>query len=395
MSLAVIVEADGGARGNPGPAGYGAVVRDAATGSVLAERAEAIGVTTNNVAEYSGLIAGLLAALELGATDVEARLDSKLVVEQMTGRWRVRQPHLQPLASEAAALVRRLGRVRFQWVPREQNKHADRLANEAMDAEAGVSRPRTETPDAEPGADTGADTEADAEADAGPSLAAAAQTAPPASWTGATGEPTRFVLLRHAQTEHSAAGRYSGRGDVPLTPLGERQAEALARRLAEKDPSIADGAAAVVTSPLQRCSRTAELVAAALAAPLTVHSGLTEVDFGAWEGLTFAEAAARHPRLHPRWLADSAVAAPDGESFDAVHRRVRRARDELIAEYGGATVVVVSHVTPIKTLLRMALDAGPSLFFRLHLDLASVSIAEFFPDGAAVVRLVNDTSHLP
>jgi probable phosphoglycerate mutase len=370
-TLAVIVEADGGARGNPGPAGYGAVVRDAATGAVLAERAEAIGVTTNNVAEYSGLIAGLRAAAELGATDVEVRLDSKLVVEQMSGRWQVRQSHLKPLANEAAALVRGLGRVRFQWIPRSRNTHADRLANEAMDA-----------------AQTG-------ESEPAPSLAAAAQTAPPAFWTGATGTPTRFVLLRHAQTEHSAARRYSGRGDVPLTPLGERQAEALARRLSEKHPSIADGVAAVITSPLRRCTRTAELAATALAAPLVVHSGLTEVDFGAWEGRTFAEAAASHPQLHSRWLADSSVATPGGESFDAVHRRVRRVRDELIAEYGAATLVLVSHVTPIKTLLRMALDAGPSLLYRLHLDLASLSIAEFYPDGAAVVRLVNDTSHLP
>jgi len=383
VTLAVIVEADGGARGNPGPAGYGAVVRDAASGAVLAERAEGIGITTNNVAEYSGLIAGLRAAAELGATDVEVRLDSKLVVEQMSGKWKVRQPHLQPLAGEAAALVRRLGRVRFVWVPRARNRHADRLANEAMDAQAGVSRPAASDADEEP---PSAET---------PSLAAAAQTAPPASWIGASGQPTRLLLLRHAQTEHSAARRYSGRGDVPLTPLGERQAEALARRLSDKHPSTTEGVAAVVTSPLRRCGRTAELVAAALAAPLIVHDGLTEVDFGAWEGLTFAEAAASHPELHPRWLADSSVAAPGGESFDAVHRRVRRARDELIASYGAATLVLVSHVTPIKTLLRMALDAGPSLFFRLHLDLASLSIAEFYPDGAAVVRLINDTSHLP
>jgi ribonuclease H / adenosylcobalamin/alpha-ribazole phosphatase len=373
----VIVEADGGSRGNPGPAGYGAVVRDAATGEVLVERAEGLGVTTNNVAEYAGLIAGLRAAVELGATEVEVRMDSKLVVEQMTGRWKVRQPHLQPLVSEAAALVRRLGRVRFTWVPRSRNRHADRLANEAMDAQAGDPR-------------GGASPEAEADPSLAPSLAEAAQTAPPASWIGATGTPTRFLLLRHAQTEHSAARRYSGRGDVPLTPLGERQAEAAARRL-----SKAGGVAAVITSPLQRCARTASLIATALAVPLVVYDGLTEVDFGAWEGLTFAEAAARDPELHQRWLADSSVATPGGESFDAVHRRVRRVRDELIASHGGATLVIVSHVTPIKTLLRMAMDVGPSLLYRLHLDLASLSVAEFYPDGAASVRLVNDTSHLP
>jgi ribonuclease HI len=134
----VIVEADGGSRGNPGPAGYGAVVLDAATEEVLAERAAGIGVATNNVAEYRGLIAGLQAARELGATDVEVRMDSKLVVEQMSGRWRVKHPAMQPLAAEAAALVRRLGRVRFGWVPRSRNTRADALANRAMDEQAAL-----------------------------------------------------------------------------------------------------------------------------------------------------------------------------------------------------------------------------------------------------------------
>ncbi len=136
----VQMEADGGARGNPGPAGYGAVVRDAATGEVLAERSAAIGVATNNVAEYSGLIAGLTAAAELGARQVDVRMDSKLVVEQMSGRWRIKHPGLQPLARQAAALVRGFDAVRFSWIPRERNKHADALANAAMDAAADASR---------------------------------------------------------------------------------------------------------------------------------------------------------------------------------------------------------------------------------------------------------------
>jgi ribonuclease HI len=132
----LIVEADGGARGNPGPAGYGAVVIDPGTDEVLAERAEGLGVTTNNVAEYRGLIAGLRAAQELGAIDVEVRMDSKLVVEQMSGRWKVKHPAMQPLAREAAELVREIGQVAFRWVPRERNRRADALANQAMDAQA-------------------------------------------------------------------------------------------------------------------------------------------------------------------------------------------------------------------------------------------------------------------
>jgi ribonuclease H / adenosylcobalamin/alpha-ribazole phosphatase len=363
----VIVEADGGSRGNPGPAGYGAVVFDAATREVLVERAEGIGVATNNVAEYGGLIAGLRAAAQLGADDVRVRMDSKLVVEQMAGRWKVKHPSLQPLALEAQRIAREFGRIGYQWIPRAQNSHADRLANEAMDAQAGKppgKAPRAERP-------------------------APAETP---RWTGATGTPTRFLLLRHGQTELSVERRYSGRGDVALTPLGERQAKAAGQRIAVT--AGVDAETPIVSSPLGRARQTAAAVAEATGGTVTVLDGLTETDFGAWERLTFAEAAARDADLHARWLADHTLPAPDGESFDQVHRRVRRVRDALIAEHGASTVVVVSHVTPIKSLLRMGLDAGPSLLYRLHLDLASLSVVEFYPDGQASVRLVNDTSHL-
>jgi ribonuclease H / adenosylcobalamin/alpha-ribazole phosphatase len=134
VTARVVVEADGGSRGNPGPAGYGAVVRDAATGEVLAERKAGLGFTTNNVAEYSGLIAGLSAARDLGASHVDVRMDSKLVVEQMSGRWKIKHPPLQTLAQEARDLVAGFGGVTFEWIPRERNKDADRLANEAMDS---------------------------------------------------------------------------------------------------------------------------------------------------------------------------------------------------------------------------------------------------------------------
>lgn len=364
MSRRVIIEADGGSRGNPGPAGYGAVVRDADTGELLAEASGGLGRATNNVAEYSGLIAGLRAALKEGAASAEARLDSKLVVEQMSGRWQIKQPHLRPLAREAAELASQLGDVRYTWVPRARNVHADRLANEAMDTQAGFTRHRA------------------------PQATGAHGVAPP-RWTGATGPPTRMLMLRHGQTEYSAQGRYAGRAEAPLTELGEHQAAAAAARLA-----TTGGVVAVASSPLLRARQTARPVAEALDVPLTIHDGLTETDFGAWEGLTFAEARDRDPELHTQWLTDISVAPPGGESMEAVHRRVRQVRDRLIAEYGAATLIVVSHVTPIKSLLRMALDAGPSLLHRVHLDIASLSAVEFYPDGPALVRLVNDTSHL-
>ncbi|WP_344315685.1 reverse transcriptase-like protein, partial [Streptomyces rhizosphaericus] len=134
MARRFIVEADGGSRGNPGPAGYGALVRDAETGETLAEVAEYLGTATNNVAEYKGLIAGLRAAHALDpAAEVRVRMDSKLVIEQMSGRWKIKHPDMRPLAAEAKRIVPP-GQVTYEWIPRENNKHADRLANEAMDA---------------------------------------------------------------------------------------------------------------------------------------------------------------------------------------------------------------------------------------------------------------------
>jgi broad specificity phosphatase PhoE/ribonuclease HI len=350
----VVVEADGGSRGNPGPAGYGAAVFTD-DGSLLAERAEGLGIATNNVAEYQGLIAGLTAARELGATTVAVRMDSKLVVEQMSGRWQVRHEALKPLVATARDVAAGFDEVTYTWIPRAQNAHADRLANEAMDTQAGKPAPM----------DTA-----------------------PVRWTGATGTPTRFLLLRHGQTELSGERRYSGRGDVPLTDAGRQQAKAAAARLSTWEFT------AVISSPLDRARQTAAAVGSASGRQVEVHEGLVETDFGDWERLTFLEAAERDPELHRRWLGDPGVAPPNGESFDTVHARVRQTRDELVQRHAGETLVLVSHVTPIKSLLRMGLDAGPSLLFRLHLDLASLSIVEFYPDGNASVRLVNDTAHL-
>jgi probable phosphoglycerate mutase len=378
----VVVEADGGSRGNPGPAGYGAVVKDAATGEVLVERHEFLGVVTNNVAEYSGLIAGLAAAAETGASTVDVRMDSKLVVEQMSGRWKIKHPALQPLAAEARELADGFDRVTYMWIPRAENSHADRLANIAMDD--GTGRPTAKA------------ATATAAAKAAPAKLTEPDRISPVGWTGARGTPTKLLLLRHGQTEMSVDRRYSGRGDVPLTEHGRGQAAAAAKRLATMPGLIGeDGEAApIVASPLTRTKQTAQAVADALGGRVETHPGLIETDFGDWEGLTFAEAAEHDPDLHRCWLSDSSCAPPGGESFDVVYQRVSKALDDLVEQYAGRTVVVVSHVTPIKTLLRLGLDAGPSLLFRLHLDLASLSIVEFYPDGNASVRLVNDISHL-
>lgn len=208
-------------------------------------------------------------------------------------------------------------------------------------------------------------------------------------WTGATGRPTRIVLARHGQTALSVDRRYSGQGDPELTDLGATQAEKTAARLA----AIPD-LAAVVSSPLRRCLATSEPAAAAAGVPLVVDEDMIETDFGDWEGLTFREAAERDPDVHSRWLGDTAVPPPGGESFAVVRARVERGLQRIVADHPGGAVAVVSHVTPIKLAVRAGLGAGDELLFRLHLDLASVSDVRFYPDGPTSVHLVNDTSHL-
>jgi ribonuclease HI len=135
----VIVNIDGGSRGNPGPAGFGVRFVDD-DGAVVAEFGEAIGVATNNVAEYRGLLAALRYATERGYADLTVRSDSLLLVSQMRGEYKVKNPGLQALHAEARRLVSELGRVRFEHVRRELNADADRLANQAMDGKRTESR---------------------------------------------------------------------------------------------------------------------------------------------------------------------------------------------------------------------------------------------------------------
>nr|BFD85150.1 hypothetical protein StreXyl84_45510 [Streptomyces sp. Xyl84] len=496
-----VVEADGGSRGNPGPAGYGAVVLDAVTGQVLAETAGYLGTVTNNVAEYRGLLAGLRAAHALDpAATVHVRMDSKLVVEQMSGRWQIKHPDLRPLATEAARVFP-AGRVDYEWIPRERNKHADRLANEAMDAgargeqwsppaspspstaepDAGArateapaltgtapatppavsgtapttppaatardavadraKAPDTPTAPAAPGttpsgttpsgtapsgaaadpraaAAAGAESGTDADA-AQPPVAADAQTTAGAGakavgdvraaravagaeaarpvaapgWAPADlGAPATLVLLRHGETPLTPQKRFSGSGgsDPSLSAIGREQAEKAAVALARRGTIQA-----VVSSPLARTRETAAIVAARLGLPVTVDDGLRETDFGAWEGLTFGEVRERHPEDLNAWLASpDAEPTGGGESFVTTAVRIAAARDRLVAAHAGRTVLVVTHVTPIKTFVRLALGAPPESLFRMELSAASLSAVAYYADGNASVRLLNDTSHL-
>jgi probable phosphoglycerate mutase len=187
----------------------------------------------------------------------------------------------------------------------------------------------------------------------------------------------------------SAERRFAGRGDIPLTDVGHEQAAAVAASLAKRG-----GVDLVLTSPLRRAHETARAVADAVGVPLVMDEDLVETDFGSWEGMTFGEVMARWPDEMTAWMADPDVLPPNGESFAAVGARVNAALDRLLAANQGQTVVVVSHVTPIKSIVCRALLAPAAALFRFHLDVAALSEAAWFADGPALLRSLNDTSHL-
>jgi probable phosphoglycerate mutase len=289
-------------------------------------------------------------------------MDSKLVVEQMSGRWQIKHPDMKQLALQAQRIARQLGGVRYTWVPRAQNGAADALANSAMDGRP-VHR----------------DVAAEAttlEDELQPSVVPAPVVT------------TVTHLLRHGQTEHTPERRFSGRNELPLSRTGRAEAEAAAARAAEL------GIEVIVASPLRRTRETAEIVAAALGLAVEFDEDLVELDFGDLEGLTLDEARAKHPLATRRFGTDVTVAAPGGESVADVRVRVARAWERIISRHAGRTVLIVSHVTPIKLLLAAGLDTGPDVVHRVFLEAASLCTVTWSSDGRSSVRLVNDTSHL-
>lgn len=364
-----VAMADGGSRGNPGVAGYGAVVLDTHADLVLAERAEYIGVESNNVAEYRGLIAALEAAVELGLPEIEIRMDSKLVVEQMSGRWKIKHPSMQKLALQARRLAEQIDRVDYVWIPRAQNSHADRLANEAMDG-AGRNDVR-HTREPAPVDETEPD-----------SRAASLLTAHPGP-----APVLSMVMLRHGETEQSLERRFSGSSDLPLTEKGFAQARSAGQRIAGT-PDIS----AIYCSPLLRARQTAEAVSEAIGVPVTVEQQLREISFGEWEGLTFEEARASGGEEFVRWSQATDIAPPGGESQAQCLERVAAVRNQLLARHSGQRILVITHVTPIKALLGEALG-GLRISNRINLDICSLSRIDYHR-GRTVVKLVNETSHL-
>jgi len=380
----LIVEADGGSRGNPGPSGSGAVVIDAETGLVITEISTFGGIATNNVAEYKAVLAGLIEAFKHNpSASVTVRMDSKLVVEQMSGKWKIKHPDMQALGIEVQKLIS--GRdVTWVWIPREQNTLADALANEAMDSEVNVVRhlDNREIPST-------------ASIEYNPTFPSSVRA------PGETTEPlTTLILVRHGRTplteEHKISG---GTGDDPsLSELGRADAAAVAQLVSSfgRTGTFAHVPAptVVVSSPMKRTLETAKLIAEKLNAEVILEDKLREISFGDWDGHTNDEVKRLWSEEFSSWRGSWELSPPNGESLAAFDERIRVARESLLEKFAGKTVVVVAHVMPIRGFISLALDAGASGYWVTQVAPCSVTVVRQWGTEHSELVTTNFTGHL-
>lgn len=372
--MKLIIEADGGSRGNPGISGAGAVVIDAESGKVLKEISEAVGIATNNVAEYTAVLLGLEAALEIDSNaSILVRMDSKLVVEQMSGRWKIKHPDMMALGAKVQKLIANKD-ISFIWIPREQNVLADALANKAMDFAGDPIASAVEFNLSEPSSIRAPRPSAD--------------------------QATTLILVRHGRTALTESRKISG-GDGENPDLSEL-GRADARQVAEELAVVGNGGnfaylvppVAIIHSPIARAAQTAQAIANRLSIPMVENANLAEIGFGDWDGLTNEEVFTAFEQEYNQWRGSFEVAPPNGESLREFDARVRSAFDSILSAYAGQTVVVVAHVMPIRALLRIANDSSIAGFWRPNVGPASISIARYWGHEAAEVICVNSTAHL-
>jgi probable phosphoglycerate mutase len=380
----LIIEADGGSRGNPGPSGSGAILIDAQSQKVIAEISTFGGVATNNVAEYRAVIAGLTEAFRYNPrASVIVRMDSKLVVEQMSGNWKIKHPDMQVLGIEVQKLV--AGKdVEWTWIPREQNTRADALANEAMDTEQDRIRNFESH-----------EVQSSTSLEFNP-LSPSSIRAP-----GEVGEPlTTLILVRHGRTALTEAHKISGgTGDDPnLSKLGHEDASAVAKLIdgfgAGGNFAHLSRPTAVIASPMQRTRETAGHIAGLLGLPVETLEELREISFGDWDGHTNEEVAKLWPEVFNAWRGSWTLSPPNGESLETFDHRIRDARSKILEKFRGQTVVIVAHVMPIRGFLTLALEAGPSGYWRPQVAPCSVSVIRHWGENFAELVTANFTAHL-
>ena len=351
--------ADGGSRGNPGPAGYGAVVTE--NGKIVAELFDVIGVATNNVAEYNGLLAGLahIHQLDKEAT-VEVAMDSKLVVEQMSGRWQIKHADMRDLAKQCRD-AHTPSLVTYSWIPRDDNSHADRLANKALDG-GSAHKP-----------------------------AAVIQQNYLTNRLRSAEIPTFIYFVRHGETVLTPTRKFSGTGalDPELMQDGLDQAELVA------EEAVKLGAEVLIASPLNRTRQTAEAIARTTGLEIIFDEAWFELSFGSWDGKSIEEVKEEEPDAYQAWLNSTAYAPGGGESWDQATVRIEEALEKLVAEYPGKKIIVVTHNGVIKTAVRLAIGAPAEAVFHVDAAPCSISSISIWPsDGLRAVRSVNERGHL-
>lgn len=365
-----VVYADGASRGNPGPAAYGAVILDDA-GTIVAELGENLGIRTNNYAEYQGAIAGLrYVATNHPGAEVELRMDSKLVIEQLSGRWQIKHPELRELAQEAHRVMRGLG-MKLTWVPREQNSLADAAGNRALDE-----------------GDFGDEQEVTFSAIQPKSIRAPRQSI----------EPTTVVVVRHGHTAHTESNLISGSSgeDPSLSELGFLEAELAASAANNLLERFGLGVPSkIYHSPQLRTTQTAESFSKVFDAPLRPDARFKEIAFGDWEGYSMVEMETTARDDIASWRGSMTQRPPGGESVVDLESRVLAGLDDVIAQHSGETVAIVSHMMPLRAIARKALGASDAVSWSLNFNPASVSIYRFFGNRLTETFVINACEHLP
>lgn len=388
MIRALRVEADGGSRGNPGVAGYGALVRGA-DGRVLAERAAPLGKASNNVAEYSGLIAGLEAALAIDpGASITVAMDSKLVIEQMSGRWKIKHEDMRRLALRARDLVAEVvaagGSVRFTWIPRADNKDADKLSNDGMDG-------LTVCRDLPPTAPAEASGEKDDEVAVGSDATSALDARLATMAFGAASrrpEPTRIALVRHGVTANTEGYVLDGRGGVDpcLSERGREQARRAAALVADL---VGSAPVRLVTSDLVRARETGAIIGERLGVEADADPAWDEQNFGDWDGAALPHLLGQKPVELGRLRSDPDYRRPGGESHRDLAARVGTAYEHCVA--AGGTHVIVCHRKPILVVLERVLGLAMETAWRVAASPGSLTGIEAWPDGAATLVFSNRT----
>ncbi len=394
MTRRLIIEADGGSRGNPGPSGSGAVVIDAATGEILRQIALFVGVGTNNRAEYLALEAGLKAAEEVDLdAELLVRMDSKLVIEQSAGRWKIKHPDMRELAMNVQALVAKR-KVQWQWIPREQNSRADALANKAMDAGANVEE---RSPLTEAGEHKSAETDRSMASIVEFNKSAPSSVRAPGNVT----EPlTTIILVRHGRTALTETNKLSGSGgeDPSLSEAGFVDAAAVAEAIAGFGVSgpfaHLPAPTAVIASPILRTKQTALAIAERIGRRVELLPEIAEISFGDWDGYTVAEVRERWGEAFEHWRGSWQESPPNGEALEVFDHRIQRGINDILANHGGETVVAVSHVMPIRGFVRFAMDAGIAAYWRPQISPCSITVLRLWGRQAAEIVTVNSTGHL-